>query len=190
MRAIRHKVDIVIVVRVALATTVLALAVIAAPPHALAKSASRAPTPAQIRRAVRAAEGSSSLWATINICSSRRYPHTLGVRGQMPALGFSASLSMLIQANSWSNAKRRFIPDPSPKATVNVTLGKVSSGLQQDGGLFSFPADTGPLNATIVFTWTRDGTVLGQTTRRTTAGHMDADFGSPPRFSAAQCRIR
>ena len=32
-------------------------------------------------------------------------------------------------------------------------------------------------------------TLIGQTVRRTTAGHHDADHGSPPHYSAAQCRI-
>ena len=55
--------------------------------------------------------------------------------------------------------------------------------------MFPFNAHTGLLNATITFSWTRDGKVVGQTRRRTTAGHPNADYGSPPRYSAAQCTI-
>ena len=47
----------------------------------------------------------------------------------------------------------------------------------------------GLLNATIKFIWRRSGKLLGQTTLPTTAGHPNADFGSPPHFSAEQCRI-
>jgi hypothetical protein len=180
----------VIGMRVTLATTVLALAVIASPSLTLAKSASHAPSAARIRSAVRGAERSSSLWATINICDSRRHPNELGVRGQMPALGFSASLSMVVQVDSYSATTKRFVPIPSPQATAKLPIGTVSSLVEQDGQVFPFKPHSGLLNATITFTWTRAGKVLGQTKRRTTAGHKSADFGSPPHFSAAQCKIK
>jgi hypothetical protein len=190
LRAICHKLDIVIDVRVALVTTVLAFAVIATPSPAPAKSGSRNPSAAQIRRAVSSAERSRSLWATINICNSRRYRDTLGVRGQMPTLGFSASLSMLIGVDYYSTTSKHFVPIQSATAMRKVPLGNAASGLQQGGAVFGpFAAHTGLLDATITFTWKRAGKVLAQIERRTTAGHKDADFGSPPRFSAAQCRI-
>jgi hypothetical protein len=170
--------------RVALVTTVLAGAIIVAPSPGLATAAG--PSQARVTRAVRAAERSPTLWATINICSSRRYPHTVGVRGQMPTLGFSASLSMTFDVDWYSTAKKRFIQ----VATRTESLGRASSGLQQDGAVFPFAAHTGLLRSTVVFTWTRGGRVLGQVQQQTTAGHKDADFGSPPRYSAAQCRIR
>jgi hypothetical protein len=146
--------------------------------------------PAQIAQAIRAAERSHSLWATINICSSRRHPDELGVRGQMPTLGFSASLSMVIQVDYWSTAAGSFVPIKSPAATTTLKLGPQSKGLQQDGAVFPFKPQTGLLNATITFSWTQAGKVIGQTKRRTTAGHPTADYGSPPRYSAAQCLIK
>lgn len=164
---------------------VLATAVIVAGPAA---GAAR-PGPAQITRAVKRAERSSSLWATINICNSRRYRNQLGVRGEMPTLGFRAVMTMAIQVNYWSADKRRFIPIPSPSALTTLKLGSPASGLQQDGAVFPFKTHTGRLNATITFTWTRGGKVIGTTHRRTTAGHHDADYGSPPRYSAAECTI-
>jgi hypothetical protein len=172
--------------RAALLTTVLAagLAVVSAPASAGTVG------PAQIARAVRTAERSKSLWATINICSSRRYPHDLGVRGQMPTLGFSASMSMVIQVDYWSTTNHRFLPIKSNLASTRLSLGTATTGLEQDGAVFPFKAHTGLLNATITFIWTRGGKVIGQTVRRTTAGHRDADHGSPPHYSAAQCHIR
>ena len=56
--------------------------------------------------------------------------------------------------------------------------------------MFPFSAHTGLLNASFTFIWTRGGKIIGQTVRRTTAGHRDADHGSPPHYSAAQCRIK
>jgi hypothetical protein len=156
-----------------------------------AAAGATAPTKAQIKTAVRQAERSKTLWATVNICDTRRYPNTIGVRGQMPALGFSSSMTLDIQVNYYSKAKKRFLPSPSPDATKAIRLGSSSDLIQQAGWTFGgWPPHTGLLNATIKFVWKRSGQVLGQTTRRTTAGHHDADFGSPPRYSAKQCRIR
>src|SRR5947209_20193020 len=84
--------------RAALVTTVLAAGVLVAAVPASAGTVG----PARISRAVRNAERSPSLWATINICGSRRHPNDVGVRGQMPTLGFSASLFMVVQVNYWS----------------------------------------------------------------------------------------
>ena len=178
--------------RAALATTVLAAAVLVtlAATAAGAVGGVDAVGPHQIATAIARAERSSSLWATVNICSSRRDPDSLGIRGQMPTLGFRASLSMVIQVDYWSISKKRFVPIQSATATTTLALGEQSTGLQQDGAIFPFKAHTGLLNATITFTWRRAGKLLGETKRRTTAGHPDADYGSPPHFTAAQCTIK
>ena len=173
-------------IRAALVTTVLAAALFGASVPASAGTVG----PARIARAVRTAEHSRSLWATVNICSSAKYPHALGIRGQMPTLGFSASMSMVVQVNYWSTTSHRFLPIQNKLATTRLSLGSAATGLEQDGAVFPFKAHTGLLNATITFTWTRGGKVIGQTVRRTTAGHHDADHGSPPHYSAAQCLIK
>jgi hypothetical protein len=172
-------------VRVAVATTVLAITVIAAPFSALAK----APSGGQVRNAVRRAERSSALWATINICNSRRDHDDFGVRGQMPALGFESSMSMRIHVDWYSPQSKRFLPIHRRSAVRTVPVGRWSKNLQQAGAVFPFRPRAGLLNATVVFTWSRGGRTIGQAEHRTTGGHRDADFGSPPRYSAAQCRI-
>ncbi len=173
------------VVRVALATTVLALGVCAATFTAGASAATIDPTPAQIRIAIRQAERSKSLWATVNICNSRRYPNTIGIRGQMPSLGFAAWLSMSIQLNYFDTTKKQFLTDG---AAQTIRLGRSSTKLQQGGETWQF---SGPvlLDATVQFIWRRSGKLLGETTQTTSAGHPSADFGSPPRYSAEQCQI-
>jgi hypothetical protein len=173
--------------RAALATTVLAAALLVV---LAATAAAAAVSPQRIAAAVAKAERSSSLWATVNVCSSRKDPDSMGIRGQMPTLGFPASLSMVIGVNYWSTTTKRFVPINSATATTTLALGTHSTGLQQDGAIFPFKARTGRLNATVTFIWRRAGKVIGQTTRRTTGGHPDADYGSPPRFSAAQCTIK
>jgi hypothetical protein len=175
-------------VRAALLTLILAATLVFAVAAGAATPVIKTPTPAQIQAAVRNAEHSQSLWATVNICDTKRFQNTLGVRGQMPALGFSASLSIVIQVNFFNRAKKRF--EPIPKASMKIPLGTVATGLQQGGATFTFKPRTGLLNARIEFVWTRGGKVIGSTSSRTTGGHKTADFGNPAHFTAPQCQIR
>jgi hypothetical protein len=174
--------------RLALLTTVLALTAFGATSPAAAGATTKNPTKAQVRTAVRRAEGSRSLWATVNVCNSRRYPDTLGIRAEMPTLGFPAWLSIHIQLYYYDQQNKQFVAVTSGGYKL-VELGQKSTGLQQAGYLFSFKPQAGLLNATVQFIWRRSGKVLGRISRPTTDGHPTADFGSPPHYSAEQCRI-
>jgi hypothetical protein len=170
----------------AILTVVLAgLATLAVSP-ALADN----PSPAQIRTAIRRAERSSNLWTTVNICNSRRrYRNDIGIRGQMPSLGFAAWLSMNVKLLYYARSQKKFVPVPT-HGTKLVRLGRSSHGLQQSGALFQFAPHQPTLKAQITFIWRREGKLLGQTTKSTTAGHHNADFASPAHYSAATCTIR
>jgi hypothetical protein len=169
-------------VRIAALATCLVV-VSTAPP---ADAAGRPPTPGQIRLAIRRAERPGALWATVNICNTRRYPGRLGIRGQMPSLGFAASMSMSIQVDYLNQANHRFRPVPGASRAIGF---RATTGLHQEGANWRFRPHTGTLSATITFTWSLAGTVLARATRAVTSGHPDADFGDPSHFSAAQCKI-
>jgi hypothetical protein len=148
------------------------------------------PTTVQIRRAVASAERSSYLWATINICRSHlRRGGLVGVRGEMGALGFRSTLTMTVQLRQYNRARRAFLAVKAPTATRTVTLGALDTGIHQDGAEFHYAADTGLLDATVTFAWTRDGHRLGEVTRTTTSGHHDAAFAEPTGHSADSCRL-
>ena len=154
--------------------------------HAHRHAAVKRPSQRQIARAVARAERSANLWATINICSAGR----VGIRGQMPTLGFAATLAMQVQVRYWSAAKRRFMPISASSASASLALGQQANGLQQGGEVFPFSTKSrAVLDATIDFTWTVSGKVVGTAVRQTTAGHTGADYGSPPGYSAAQCTV-
>jgi hypothetical protein len=171
----------------ATAATIAALCV-ALPAPALAGG----PSAKQIHQAASRAERSGSLWATINICSSRGAGKggELGVRGQMPSLGFSSTLRMTVQLGYWSQKHERFMAIPGPSAVANLSLGSSATGLQQDGVVFGFSDSAGLLNASVDFTWTRGGRVIAESSRITTAGHRDADYSRPAHYSAGDCRLR
>jgi hypothetical protein len=187
------QIDIVTAVRVAIATTVLvaALAVGSLPAASASPRASPAganPTPAQSRTAIGRAESAKTLWATVNICDTRADPNVLGVRGQMPSLGFPSWLSMQIHLNYYNRAKKTFMTDPG--TTKTIRLGRSAHGLQQGGATYTFKGPTPVLEASVRFVWRRSGRTLGTTPMVTTGGHPSADFGSPAHFSAASCQIR
>lgn len=148
------------------------------------------PTTAQVRRAVTNAERSSYLWATVNICRSHlRRGGLVGVRGEMGALGFRSTLTMTVQLRQYDRTHNAFLAVKAPTATHTVTLGPLETGVHQDGAEFHYAADTGLLDATVTFTWTRDGHRLGEVTRTTTSGHHSAAFAEPTGHSAASCRL-
>jgi hypothetical protein len=158
----------------------------AAPAAAAASSAATLPSRSQIHAAIVRAERSHGLWATVNICNTRKHRHTIGIRAQMPALGFPATLQMLVSLNYYSDTSGHF--KPLPHTQTPVSLGTATSGYHQGGVTFTVtPRAT--LSGTIKFVWRSGRRVLGTTTRDTRAGHKGARQADPPGFSAATCRI-
>ncbi len=155
------------------------------PASATSRSSDR-PSATQIRTAVHRAERSRNLWATVNICNTKRHPHVIGIRGQMPALGFKATLMMDIQVDYWNTEHRTFEPDPAAKK--QVLLGRATSGLHQDGVSFRFDPPA-VLSGRITFTWKLAGKVIGHASRRTANGPKHVDFGDPPGHNTSTCRI-
>jgi hypothetical protein len=153
----------------------------------------RGPTAAQIRKAVAGAERSKLLWATVNVCQTNgkhaAHGGSIGVRGQMPTLGFAATLGMTIQLNRYSAKSKSFVALPYPTAKTTVSPGTFATDLHQDGAVFPFSGPAGLLNATVTFSWTRAGKLLGRIAEPTTAGHPSAAGGRPARYSAAQCLL-
>jgi hypothetical protein len=146
-----------------------------------------APSRSEIRAAARAAVRSSGLWATVNICNTKRDPDAIGVRGQMPGLGFRTRLGMEFQIRYWSARERRFRLIGG--ADKSITVGSATSGLHQDGATFHLTPHAGFIVATVSFTWSLGQMVLVRVTRWTRSGHPDADGGDPPRYSAGKCVI-
>jgi hypothetical protein len=150
-----------------------------------ATARSKPPTAAQIRRAISHAEHSRALWATVNICDTPKYPHVIGIRGEMPALGFAAQLRMTFMidyAVGKGFKPLHGVADP-------VKLGTPRSGVYQGGVRFTFGPHAGVLRGRVRFSWRLGKRTLGTVVRTTTAGHHGASYGDPRGFSAARCSI-
>lgn len=157
--------------------------------HATASAKSNGPSERQIRAAIAKAENSTHLWATVNACAPAGHPHLIGIRGQLPALGFPARLKIIIDIWYWDTTKQQWALDTDSSSVQTIPLGVVSYGFQQGGFTYRFPQFHGRMRAELTFEWHRSGRLLGSTTRQTTAGHHDADFARPRGYSAASCRL-
>jgi hypothetical protein len=171
-----------------LASIVLTAALAAAPAASASKTTKpgkpSGPTAAQISAAVAHAKKSHDMWATVNVCNSPKYPNMLGIRGQIPSLGFVTSMYMRVQVDYWNFADSRFEPDPM--ATDVVSLGSGSIGLHQGGVMFQFTPPV-VLSGTVTFEWKLGGKVIGKAVRYTGHGYKGVDFGDPPGYSTATC---
>ena len=167
----------------------IAVAIVAASALA-AGSASAAttapPTPAQIKAAVNTAIHSKQIWSTVNICNSAHDPDTIGIRGQMPSLGFPSSLYMTVQVDYWNYSAMQFEPDPG--VTQTLSLGDPSNQIIQAGATFKFKPPA-VLSGTVTFEWKLHGKVIGSKRRATGGGHHDAKYGDPPGYSSNDCFV-
>ena len=133
------------------------------------------------------------LWATVDVCSPKDQPNTIGIRGSMPGDGHSKD-TMYIRF-------RVQYEDPSTKKWVYLSKGgdsgllKLGSGAVARQGGFSVelaPVADGPgftLRGYVIFQWRRGATVLESATRLTTAGHKSLAGADPRGFSAATCEL-
>lgn len=144
------------------------------------------PTPQQIHQAVAAAKRSSNLWATVNICGKTGNTRALGLRGQMPGLGFSTSMYMTFSVYYRTSSDTNGLVSGT-RETVLVARG--SSRLYQTGVTFHF-APPATLSGRVLFVWKLQGRQLGQAIRWTTANHKHVDHGNPPGYSAAVCTLQ
>jgi hypothetical protein len=144
------------------------------------------PTPAQVRAAVKTAIHSKQIWSTVNICNGEHHRDTIGIRGQMPSLGFPSSLYMVVQIDYWNYSAKQFEPDPGVRQTVS--LGDPSNQIVQGGATFKFKPPA-VLSGTITFEWKLQGKVIGSKRRATGGGHHNAKYGDPPGYSSNDCFV-
>jgi len=154
------------------------------------KAKPKGPTASQIRAALAKAKHSPNLWATVNVCMSAPGQDTVGIRGQMPSLGFATTLTMDVSVSYWNNSTSMFDP---VGATSTVSLGKGTKGIHQGGVSFPFaPPGTGSqyiVRGTVTFEWSLGSKLIGKVTRNTGHGYPNVAFSNPPGFSAGTCTL-
>jgi hypothetical protein len=150
-------------------------------------AAAGGPSPTQNSAAIQAAEHSKQLWATVNVCTTNHHHGQLGLRGQMPSLGFAADMYMTFEVTYKASSAAHFKPLRSTRARVSI--GQATNKVLQVGRTYPFQTSSTLLAGRITFEWRRGGKLLGRTSRRTTGRHTHVDFANPPGFSQPFCRL-
>jgi hypothetical protein len=146
------------------------------------------PTATQIKKAIATATKSSSLWVTINACRQQGSDRgTIGVRGQMPGLGFPAQLKLTLTVSYFSSSDNRY--EVVRGSSRTLALGSLTKGTVQDGIQYTL---TAPVNvvADATFDWYYAGKLIGSTTKATTGGHSkQVKHSVPAGYSVAACSL-
>jgi hypothetical protein len=170
----------------------LALLAALLPAQALARPA--LPPRARAAASAHALLTSKNLWATIDVCSARDQPDTLGIRGSMPGDGQPRDKMYMSFRLQYLERRTMRWTDLAASGTSTGFLAVGAAGsTRQDGSSFVLlpvagkPAFT--LRGIVDFQWRRGKTVLLSAARPTTAGHESLAGADPAGYSAATCLI-
>jgi hypothetical protein len=136
---------------------------------------------------------SRELWATVDVCSPKDQPHTIGIRGSMPSDGHPKDVMYM-------RLRVQYL-DPVKKEWLNLSNGGDSGSLKLGPGLLArqggLSVELAPvagkpafmLRGYVTFQWRRGATVLQTATRLTTSGHTSLAGADPHGFSAPTCEL-
>jgi hypothetical protein len=166
-----------------------ALAALAAAPPLAGAAAARSGT---ARLGAHALLKSRELWATIDVCSPKDQPNTVGIRGSMPGDAKTSDKMYMSFRLQYRSPAGKWVDLASGATPGYVNVG--GSGAAREGGR-SFqlvPVAGKPateLRGVVDFQWRHGKTVLVRTSRSTGAGHKSVAGADPAGFSAASCLI-
>ncbi len=160
------------------------------PLHALAPLLLAAAfTPTQGHRLLHSHE----LWATVNVCSPKDQPNTIGIRGSMPGDGHASDalyMRVTVQYEDPASKQWKAVGHEGDSGFIKVG----SAGVARQGGKsFQFEQPAGKpaylLRGDVVFQWRHGATVLETTSLATTASHKSLAGADPAGYSAATCKL-
>jgi len=134
------------------------------------------------------------LWATVNVCDTKRSPDTIGIRARMPGNGTRQRMWMRFRTQFYSTRDYAW----------KYVDGGTSRWLEVGSALFlyketgySFEIEPAPrgdqsflLRGVVQYQWKTKGGKVKRRTRKYTAGGHTKTRGSDPRgYSESRCRI-
>jgi len=141
-----------------------------------------------------AGAATSRIWATVNVCDTRKAPDTIGLRASMPGITRKgATMRMRFQVQ-YRNAAGRWVAGTGLD-TGFLSIGSANVTSRQAGHSFRVkaPAKGGSylMRGLVTFQWrTKRGTLLSAKKRLTTSGHKSTAGADPAGYSAATCVIK
>jgi hypothetical protein len=159
----------------------------------LATSAAAATTGESSTGQAHALLRSRELWATVDVCSPKDQPNTIGIRGSMPGDGSAGDRMYMRFRVQYLDTKTNMWVNLSHGADSGFVLVGSGEATRQAGRSFQFAPVAGQspftLRGSIVFEWRKGATVLEETTRPTSAGHTSRAGADPRGFTAATCKL-
>lgn len=149
--------------------------------------------PAPAAPAAHSLYASRELWATVDVCSPKDQPNTIGIRGSMPADGHRGDAMFMRFTVQYVDAKSKqwvYVARGADSGFQPVASTSTSSA-SQSGRSFQLLPSAGPfrLRGVVSFQWRRGAHVVHAATRTTTPGHRSLVGADPAGFSAGTCRI-
>ncbi len=154
-----------------------------------------APAGAQDPPRKRSLANSPHLWATVNVCDTRRHPDVIGIRASMPGRGRrgeSLWMRFVVQYRDGAGKWRYFRKASKSTDSGFVKVGSSRYKARQSGYSFRFRPDDDDryvLRGRVTFHWRRAGRVMRRLAEYTEGGHRAMDWSDPKGYSAARCVI-
>src|SRR3954449_4685549 len=142
--------------------------------------------------AVAQAKPVKDLWATVNVCDTKKSPDQMGVRARMPGDGTHRRMYMRFSAQFRSGGKWKQVSGRGRSKWL--LAGSALFRNQELGYTFSFdapkPGSSYLMRGLVQFEWRakKSGTVVRRTHRYTSKGHPTAP-AEPKGYSRATCKI-
>lgn len=150
-------------------------------------------SPLVAQGAPRVVTQSPSLWATVNVCDTERWPDTIGIRGSMPgSKDDNETLWMRFQVQFMSSADAKWHNVPEGGDSGFVAVGSARSKARQAGRSFRISPRAGEqvlLRGKVSFEWRLGDVVTRTATMRTQKGHKSSAGSDPPGYTASTCTI-
>ena len=136
---------------------------------------------------------SRHLWATVNICDTKKHPDRIGIRASMPGTGVRKHRMYMRFRVEYRNAEGKWtrFKGTGPDSRFQP-VGPARFKARQSGWLFPFDPDKGDkytLRGIVTFQWRRGPRILATTQEATTAGH-GVSIADPAGYSAAACDVK
>jgi hypothetical protein len=134
-----------------------------------------------------------NLWATVNVCDTKKSPDDMGVRARMPGDGTHRRMYMRFTAQ-YRAAPGKWKVVRGLGRSPWYYAGSALFRTQELGYTFSFdkpkPGSSYVMRGLVQFQWRAptSGNVVKRAQRLTSSGHPTKP-ADPPKFSAATCKI-
>jgi len=138
---------------------------------------------------------SKLLWATINVCDTKKHPDTIGIRASMPGSGRKAErMYMRFQVQYFKTSAGAWANGDATADSGFQSVGSAKYRRRESGWNFSItppPAgQTYRLRGIVTFEWRKGDEVVRRVRKRTRTGHGSTTGADPKGFSAAECVIK